>query len=122
MTTTLSIEAANACNPTTASVDISTNNNDPVEVFEQEFLVEHISTSKDILGSNACGHETTDSEVDDLLDEGKRSKCAYVEPPGGWNLTQGVDGGPCNPELIRSFGGHVAYYIWTRQLLLRGGN
>ncbi|GAA0150631.1 hypothetical protein LIER_37150 [Lithospermum erythrorhizon] len=82
-----SIEAANACNPTIASVDISTNNNDPVEVFEQEFLVEHISTSKDILGSNACGHETTDSEVDDLLDEGKRSKCAYVEPPGGWTLT-----------------------------------
>ncbi|KAG9153339.1 hypothetical protein Leryth_018049 [Lithospermum erythrorhizon] len=62
-----SIEAANACNPTTASVDISTNNNDPVEVFEQEFLVEHISTSKDILGSNACGHETTDFEVDDMM-------------------------------------------------------
>jgi len=28
-----------------------------------------------------------------------------------WYLFEGIDGGPNNPELIRSFGGHVAYFL-----------
>ncbi|GAA0145549.1 hypothetical protein LIER_36142 [Lithospermum erythrorhizon] len=105
---------ANACNPTTNIVDTSTSSNHPPEAFEQEPLVENISTNKDTLGPNTCDYGTTDSDVDGLPDEVKRSKCGYVEPPSGLNLTRGVDGGPYDLELIRSVGGRVGYYIWRR--------
>ncbi|GAB2277646.1 hypothetical protein Dimus_039238 [Dionaea muscipula] len=34
---------------------------------------------------------------------------------GSWRLTEGVPGGPSDPSLLPSFGGHVAYAIWRGQ-------
>ncbi|KAI5654790.1 hypothetical protein M9H77_31977 [Catharanthus roseus] len=35
--------------------------------------------------------------------------------PSGWEQTEPAEGGPIDPELILSYGGHVAGRIWRRQ-------